>query len=119
MKVTLKIYKKDRDSVFNLDESFYNRLVHINLNKDDNQEPRHTSIFAQGYETVDEDKREESKDEDSDSSDASQSSQKDHSKDTPVNSISEDSSFGIGVQNRRNSLISQTNIIVMKNPHNI
>lgn len=108
--------QKDRDSVFNLDESFYNRLVNINLNKDDNQEPKHTSIFGQGYETIDDDKRDVSKVNDSDNSESNFSSNEDNSKISYSNSISGESSFGIGVKNRRNSLISQEQWIVIKKP---
>lgn len=108
--------QKDRDSVFNLDESFYNRLVNINLNKDDNQEPKHTSIFGQGYETIDDDKRDVSKVDNSDNSESNFSSNEDNSKISYSNSISGESSFGIGVRNRRNSLISQEQWIVIKKP---
>ena len=108
--------QKDRDSVFNLDESFYNRLININLNNVGNREPRATSAFGQGYETVDDDKREESKEEDSESSENSQLSREDHSGGV---SYSEESSYGIGTRNKRSSLISHANVLVMKNPNNM
>ena len=50
------LQKKDRDSVFNLDEDFYNRLLSINLNKDNYNDRRQSTRLGHGNETVDEDK---------------------------------------------------------------
>lgn len=111
--------QKDRDSVFHLDDEFYDKLVHIYDKNDQKQKPRRTTEVYENKETIDDVRLAESKEEDSSSESASRSEDSEennsqsHSQSNSqsqaqksMDMISEPSEDGIGVNNRLSGILS-------------
>lgn len=113
LEINIEKLQKDRDSVFNLDESFYNKLVDLYINDEEGEGPKQTSAACLGNETIDEDRREVSKSDDPVSSSNYNSEENDNSGSEPRHDYSvpeessEDIDHGIGTENKRSSMISK------------
>lgn len=120
--------QKDRDSVFYLDDNFYNKLVHLYIKHDDEEsrERKYTSALGAGNETIDDYRRDESKERESysssnyvsgeepSSSGEDEESGVSYSQDSQANR--EESSIGIGSENKHSNLISKGASIKVKKP---
>jgi len=100
--------QKDRDSVFYLDDNFYNKLVDLYINK----EPlnRETSVFGPANETIDDYRREEGKRNDN----SSNESTPDSNSSSPDENDEE--SNGNQRENYSNSILDNTPIDSPKGP---
>lgn len=111
--------QKDRDSVFHLDDEFYNKLVHLYHNQDAEDKPRRTTEVYENRETIDDVRIAESKEEEpsseSESEDAnSYDSEGEESGDSESilesksSMMNEPSLEGIGANNQLSQILSRT-----------
>lgn len=128
----LEQLQKDRDSVYNLDESFYKKLFnrYIKPDDEDSMGPKQTSVIGVNHETVDDFKRDESKEDQEESSNNYTSDIEDNksnsgeSEENEISSYSENPSqdiisyssspVGIGADNRSANVLSKQNSLLKK-----
>ena len=120
--------QKDRDSVFYLDDSFYNKLMDIYINHGNETGERKATEVYENRETIDDVRIAESKENESDSSDGShdnnsEESDEDEESDesesiinSDSNSIRESSLEGIGDSNHNSSIIAKVNALRVSKP---
>uniref|UniRef100_A0A7S3KAU9 FHA domain-containing protein n=1 Tax=Euplotes crassus TaxID=5936 RepID=A0A7S3KAU9_EUPCR len=119
--------QKDRDSVFYLDDDFYNKLIGMYINKDEKRPNKRSIEVYENRETIDDVWGGEYKQEESDNSpDSSSNNNSDDSDDDSARSensqesdsmgINEQSAEGIGIENQKSNMLSKQESMVRAIP---